>query len=289
VAGKEAFPHLVNALQDPEATVRISAIYRLADTGEKEAFPHIAKALEDKHADVRMVAMKGLAIVGGKDAVPYLAKGLKSQDDGIRSLAAVSLGGTRSQKALAPLARALNRTDWFVKIYALQAIGEIGGKRAAKYLAQAMEKSPDTRFQLDALRTLGEIKHPLAETYIRQALQHPNSRVQAAAVTLLRYSGKPEVIPELVAVLAGKKKGLHLRAVNAIFNIIDRNPRHVPGDIATRGAYALAPHLLRNNKGVNEDHKLVRRVLTDFTEGRLHDRSIRLYLKELRAMKGRMK
>jgi hypothetical protein len=66
IAGKDALPELVLALQDDDDWVRDETAQLLGTLGDKRAIPALTRALSDEDEDVRSSAKKALQQLGGK-------------------------------------------------------------------------------------------------------------------------------------------------------------------------------------------------------------------------------
>ena len=71
-AGKAAVPALIDALSDPEATVRFPVCIALREIGPdaKEAVPALTLALDDRNDDVAAMARKAIIKITGEDPRP---------------------------------------------------------------------------------------------------------------------------------------------------------------------------------------------------------------------------
>jgi len=72
-AAKSAVPALIEALKDPEATVRFPVCIALREIGPDaiEAVPALREALEDRNDDVAAMARKALIKITGEDPRPF--------------------------------------------------------------------------------------------------------------------------------------------------------------------------------------------------------------------------
>lgn len=71
-AAKAAVPALIEALNDPEASVRFPVCIALREIGPeaKDAVPALTKALDDRNDDVAAMARKALIKITGEDPRP---------------------------------------------------------------------------------------------------------------------------------------------------------------------------------------------------------------------------
>jgi HEAT repeat protein len=121
----DAVPSLVQALGDPDDTVRCAAALALGQLRCTAAIPELVSSLSDDSGWVRKFAADGLALIG-EAAVPALAEALEDDRVGVRVRAAYALGKVRSMQAATPLFRALNDSSHLVHTYAYQALDDMG-------------------------------------------------------------------------------------------------------------------------------------------------------------------
>lgn len=71
-AAKAAVPALIDALNDPEASVRYPVCVALREIGPvaKDAVPALTKALDDRNDDVASMARKAIIKITGEDPRP---------------------------------------------------------------------------------------------------------------------------------------------------------------------------------------------------------------------------
>ena len=85
---KDAIPHFVALLKDPDKHVRWAAAGALGEIGSaaKDAVPHLIELLKDLGEDVRWAAARALGEIGSaaKDAVPHLIELLKDPGEDVR-------------------------------------------------------------------------------------------------------------------------------------------------------------------------------------------------------------
>ncbi|HLZ08319.1 MAG TPA: HEAT repeat domain-containing protein, partial [Chloroflexota bacterium] len=118
--GSEAVPYLVDALADPNETIRWHAAEALADIGDPRAIESLVGVLEDADSAVRWNAARGLAHLG-EPALIKLLEALETRpltpwlSQGARYvLRHVALG--RSRKELRALAGALDHPTASVEV-----------------------------------------------------------------------------------------------------------------------------------------------------------------------------
>ncbi len=109
--GVPALPHLIEALDDADAAVRLRAIRPIVVMGAvaSDAAPALASHLADSDTQVRQWSAVALGQIGppAAGAVPRLAEALKDSEAAVRQAAAAALGAVGGMEAIDPLKNAL--------------------------------------------------------------------------------------------------------------------------------------------------------------------------------------
>jgi HEAT repeat protein len=100
---KRATPHLLRALDDPVATIRMAACTELGYNRTREAAPRIARLLKDASAEVRISAIDALGWLGDPGSIELLAPLLKDSDEDIVATTAYALGNIIDRRSIAAL------------------------------------------------------------------------------------------------------------------------------------------------------------------------------------------
>lgn len=152
---------LIEALEDKQHTVRISAMKKLADhgTAAKQAVPALGKALRGPFKDLSIQAARSLAQIGGP-ALPELISALQNPSPAVceRTLGALRILGPEAASGAATVARFLDHESAKIRSLAARVIGEMGPK--AQSLAMRLSKSlldPDYQVRFHAGEALHEL------------------------------------------------------------------------------------------------------------------------------------
>ncbi|MBM4318974.1 MAG: hypothetical protein FJ125_03220, partial [Deltaproteobacteria bacterium] len=200
----EAIEPLVQALDDPAAVVREQSRQALVLLGWEsvEEQLHVRRllvALDEPDARRRQEAAEQLGLHGDLAAELVIAALPRLQDDGVQAVrtaasqALVRLG-------VAPLAEACWSSYWL-------ALGDWGalariGRPAIPELADELASHPRRDRRAGAAAALGAIADGAAVAALRAALADDDPVVRRAAAEGLGRHRAPEVIPELVPLLA---------------------------------------------------------------------------------------
>jgi hypothetical protein len=119
----------VEALNDPDSTVRDNAAYVLGELGVEEASTHLEKLVDDPDEWARKGAVKALGILKSSRSVARLVEALEKDSSHIvRRAAARSLGQIGDASAIDNLKKALNDEDSMVQDMAKQVLFMIENK-----------------------------------------------------------------------------------------------------------------------------------------------------------------
>lgn len=120
-----AMPALLNALNDPEDSVRCVAALALGQAKAASAIPSLTLLLSDQSGWVRGAAADALALIG-EPAIPALGEALQDEREGVRVRAAYALYKIKNIKTARWLFPALNDPNHIVHTYAYEALDEMG-------------------------------------------------------------------------------------------------------------------------------------------------------------------
>lgn len=121
----QAIPLLLDALHDPDDSIRCVAALGLGQLQASSAIPALALLLADPSGWVRGAAADALALIG-EPAVPALGEALQDTREGVRVRAAYALRRIKSVKSARWLFPALNDPNHIVHTYAYEALDEMG-------------------------------------------------------------------------------------------------------------------------------------------------------------------
>lgn len=121
----QAMPALLDALNDPDDSIRCVAALALGQMQAASAIPALTLLLADSSGWVRGAAADALALIG-EPAVPALGEALQDTRDGVRVRAAYALHRIKSVRSARWLFPALNDPNHIVHTYAYEALDEMG-------------------------------------------------------------------------------------------------------------------------------------------------------------------
>ena len=198
----ESIDGLIKELEDPDVTIRVSAVKALGRTGDPRAVEPLVKALEDEEWEVRESAVEALERTGDPRVVEPLVKALEDEEENVRWAAANSLGDMGDPRAVEPLIVTLKEDEeGIVRGYAAEALGDIGDPRAVEPLAKALK---DSSAQGKAAIALGKIGDERAIAALITALQERDMS-QLVAKTLRQLDWEPKSIEERVHFLVARR------------------------------------------------------------------------------------
>lgn len=189
IQDRRAVSPLIQALKDPDASIRIScaiALGRLGDPRAVEpllALPHdtahqtclpIAVALgqikgeaaikplldklNDSNPDVCQNTAIALVLLGNKREVEPLIKALPSRNPIIRRSAAYALGMLNDQRATVPLVARLKDKDVQVRLNVVEALGRLGDPKTIPTLERVAQSDSDASVRAGAVKALKKVR-----------------------------------------------------------------------------------------------------------------------------------
>jgi len=154
--GRDAFPVLVDQLDNSNATARRNAAWAVGEL--TNMIPG-----ERSGATTKLVFL------------------LNDGDVWVRMAAARALGELRDLRATESLSAMLLDPDWRARQMAAWALSELKDERAVKALGNALVSDARAEVRRDAAAALGEIRSADGLPYLRQAINDPESSVSAKA------------------------------------------------------------------------------------------------------------
>lgn len=144
VGDVKAFPHLLDATQDSNASVRLKAVVALGQLGDIRAIDALINCLDDV-IDIAWQARDVLEFFGSV-ALPKLIQCLQSGSVQQRELSASILGSIGDSLGVESLIEAMDTTSEDVQLAIMDALGQIGDQRALPVIEE-MTTNDDRRIQ----------------------------------------------------------------------------------------------------------------------------------------------
>jgi HEAT repeat protein len=232
--GTGALSELIEACDDPNPSVRASAVRSLGEIGDPSAVSVVFGKLADVDPDVRDAATSSLgkmpparvvsvltnAVTRGElmqeqiilDALPRIGESLVPQltamlergDKASRGGAAFLLGKLKAETAVPALARATEDADWAVAMDAARALVEIGNQDALGHLVALLDRPLSEEGMPDlhrmAVAGLGTVGGEQARTKLREVLARTTEpyEVRSDAAYYLGQLQDREAVPLLI-------------------------------------------------------------------------------------------
>jgi len=176
------------------------------------------------------------------------------------------------------------RLDEWERTNAAERLGELGHPAAVPKLSEALKETNSMRLKIKAAEALGKIKDPAAVPVLIEKLYDFFETAGAKAAEALGNIADERAIPHLVNVL----HPVHIeRATNAKEALVkigralqDRKATSKQG----KALKLVTPHLRENDAA-----KVIEKAYLAALEGKVTAKNARLYVKQLRALKGNVK
>jgi len=184
---KRAIPILEEALHNRDSHVRLAAVLVLTQLTDSTHTPHFLELLKDNHFEVRLAAVKFLSKLRDPKIEEALVPMLLDPDHDVREAAAKALGSMRSTAATESLIVALTDEEYSVRLAAEHALKQIDEKWIYSEAAQRAK----TRLELSANDDRSWVRS--ATVMLLKKLNVTNAGAQAST-NAPRESLLPEVI-----------------------------------------------------------------------------------------------
>lgn len=216
---------LMTALrQDGDPEVREAAAWALGEMENAGAIPALEQALAgDDVAAVRLMAARALGEIEDPRAITALGPAVNDPDPKVRQAAIRALGKIESPDAIDALSGGLEDEDPATRKLVVWALGQIEDSRAVPALSNAVRSDADAEVRQGAARALGEIEHGSAVDPLISVLSDEDERVRATAVWALGQIEDPRGVSPLARVLLeDADPEIRGRAARALGEIEDR-------------------------------------------------------------------
>lgn len=216
--GPAAVDELFPLLAVRDADVRKSAVDILGEIRDARAVPHLISGLRDGDENVRVAAAEALGKIRDRRAVEPLVACLSTTEQGwLDYAAAEALGEIGDERALPPLLAALGRSS--LREPVLEALGRIGNVNTLAPLlgglgdqlrivrevsVTALVAIHRKSMPADRERIIAVVRAALHERpveFLRELIGQSAGELQKAATEVLGWSGRPDAIPPLLALL----------------------------------------------------------------------------------------
>ena len=210
------------------------------------------KDLKDPEWPTRSGAVERLGEIGHPSAIPYLTKALRDSRSYVRETAAEALGRIKHESTVPHLIRALRDKDEDVRERAAQALGEIG--------------------------------HPSAIPPLLKAMQDPAKRVRKLSTVALGKVGHENAVHHLIKLLRDRSYVISGGAAVALVNISRSLKGKQVENKRMKALQFVGPYFHER-----EHPQVVRRAYMAALKGKITKENARLFVKQLRAVKGSLK
>ena len=159
---------LIPLLQDPDREVRAAAAFAAGKLGAPQSLPVLLEILRNGPREARRQAAVSLRFLGDAAAVPALMDALTDPSRSVREQAAVALGHLGDSQAVPALVNALTDANIMaeerraLREYLLTALGNLGDRQAVPSLIRALDDY-DRNVRRAAILALGQLGGPQAE------------------------------------------------------------------------------------------------------------------------------
>ncbi|TKD06376.1 HEAT repeat domain-containing protein [Polyangium fumosum] len=250
----------LEAARNEHPGIRRAALRILGYFGYDAALPVFLDALGDADARVREVAIAGLPYLDAPSALDALVALASGTDARARAAAVRALGqSTAAPRVVACLVDALGDADAWVRYFACKSLGRLGDEASAPRIAARLDDEAG-HVRVGAVEALAHLRGEVAVAALQKAAEERDPDVQRAALIGLGLTGRPELIPHLLAGLASPDAATRIVAVSAIAGL--PSPEVLPALVRAAGdndesVAATAMGILAQRPGVEATRALV--------------------------------
>ena len=237
----ETITPLLSVVQDPQATIRATAIEALSSFHDERVPPVLLKALDDTAATVRRAAVLGLGfrpdLHQALDLITRLQPKLYDFNLDVCCTAAVTLSRIGSDDAAKYLFDLLisPQTPITVQLETIRALSWVGTLSSLEYLQTALNQSTSETVWQEIVTVLGRVQKPQLTTPAAEILlqilrclrrasltQHPATEIvniKSAIALSLGQLGEMQAIQPLISLLGDSNASVRLHAIAALKNL----------------------------------------------------------------------
>ncbi len=241
---EETITDLINKLDDPDETVKLSAIEELGYSGMENAVIPLVYTLRDNTRFIAEAAADALIRIGTEEvadaispllateetalrndaaeilaqlkenAVSALMVSLRNENHDVRQFAVDTLSQIHSPKATAALVETVNDPNENVAASTIEILGEQGDETVVPKIVEQINRSEWVKGA--CLRALGKIGGESALDAILEQSKTPDPLVLLSVVQALGQIALPKGIPTLLSILADQPQLLGEEVINAL-------------------------------------------------------------------------
>jgi hypothetical protein len=182
-----ALNELRQATADADPSVRRWVVERFGEQGDSEAFPYLLNAVEDGNPWVRQAALESLSQFGEMAIEPLRAALQREQHYAVRIVALGLLGnvGREDEQSVVLLNNMLRDDDPRIRAATVHALGNVVGSLSTDALNTAA-RDADPEVRIAALRTLAlSSRDASAQAVVEEHLDDTDEAVREVAADLL--------------------------------------------------------------------------------------------------------
>jgi HEAT repeat protein len=185
--GSDAVSPLIDALSDPNPTIRYLAAGQLGRLGDSQAVDALIVSTRDTNRIVQFWAVSALGDIRDPKALDTLIPFLQHEDHGLRFRAAQALGQIGDNRAYEALLPLLKDKKLYPQAYAAEAIGRLGDERALPVLITILNSENDSWVRSMAANGLKYLGMREAISALKLASEDESEKVRNAINNALLF------------------------------------------------------------------------------------------------------
>lgn len=218
-SGEKSTQFFAQALPKLSPEGQAALLIGLAERGDRSARAAVAEAVNSPNATVKIEALKALAVLGSAEDVPVLVAALASDDAGVAAGASESLLALEAEGTDAEIEKALSAATTPVQAKLVELLGN---RRADQAVPIAIEQlaAKDAALRLAGLRVLGLLGRETEAAAVVAAMSSAaddddRSAAEKALTAVSARSGAP-ALPVLLEGMSGAKPEVRIGVLRAV-------------------------------------------------------------------------
>jgi HEAT repeat protein len=203
-------------LSDPDPSVRESAVRIAGYFGYKECADLLVERCHDQEESVRCAAIEHIPYLEDERIVPTLADALKNGTPRVRAAAAAAFAQVEPALAAPHLLDALNDPDSWVRYFAVRSAGRHRSAVCFERIARMAEEDPASQVRIAAIDSLGKFDGPRAASVLESLAEAPDIDMACAALKSLGQISHPLTLPPLLDALRSTEAVRRIEALRSL-------------------------------------------------------------------------
>jgi len=217
---------LIRELRSEDRKVAYEASRRLRLLEAKEAIPHLVEQINNPEQLVRRDVVLALGRMGAREHLDAVISQMHDEKSNVRSAAVRALGDMGDLRAVRPLLAALRTKGYFSggigRTDVINALGELGDDRAIPTLVGELGNRGYRPVRKAAIAALADCGGRSVIGHLLPMLEDEDDKVRKAAIVVLARFPEDRVVDAIIARLSDREGEVRVAAAKALGEFGDR-------------------------------------------------------------------